>query len=121
MNDTEIGNKYGVHRNTISNINRCITWTNLHSYKKNIRNEFSQKSFNKNAKTGQNNSNAKITEDKAKEIIKLLEQTTLSAPQIAAQLNVSLYIVEDIKRCRTWKYLHKYSYNIREEYKRGMI
>lgn len=34
-----IANMCGVHYNTVSDINRCKKWTNLHHYKTNIRNE----------------------------------------------------------------------------------
>lgn len=36
---TEIGKKYNVSHQTISRINKCQTWTELHSYSKNIREE----------------------------------------------------------------------------------
>ena len=121
LDDTAIGNKYNVHRNTINNINRCKTWADVHNYEKNIRDEYSQAKFNRSSKAGSGSPTAKITEEQAKEIIRLIEQTTLSMPKIAKQLGVSLYIVEDIKRCKTWKHLHNYKGNIRFEYQRRMI
>lgn len=119
LTDMAISKIYNVHYNTISNINRCYTWTNLHNYTKNIRNEFAQKHFNRSSHAGMGSSSAKITEDQAKQVIKLLETTTLSKPQIAKQLNISLYIIEDISRCKTWKHLHNYIKNIRKECKGG--
>lgn len=113
LTDKEISQIYNVHFNTINNINRCYTWTSIHQYKNNIRNEFTQKHFHHNSKVGENSVSSKITEQQAKEIINLIETTTLSMPKIAQQLNISLFIVEDIKRCKTWKYLHNYKTNIR--------
>lgn len=39
----QLSKDYGVHYNTISDINRCKTWTWLHNYKKNIRKEFKER------------------------------------------------------------------------------
>ena len=50
----------------------------------------------------------KITEEKAKYIITLLEKDPRSLAQISRDENVSLNILYDINRCRTWKYLHNY-------------
>jgi group I intron endonuclease len=38
QSQTSMAKDYGVHYNTINEINRCIIWTHLHKYKKNIRN-----------------------------------------------------------------------------------
>lgn len=121
LNDSEIAEIYHVHRNTINNINRCITWAGSHTYEKNIRKEYSLKNFKKGEKAGENNPTSKITEEKARQIIYKLERESTSCPKIAESLGVSLYIVEDIKRCRTWTYLHNYKKNIRKEYREGMI
>ena len=43
---TAISKKYGVTYNTINLINRCLVWTELHSYNKNIRLEYKQKGKN---------------------------------------------------------------------------
>lgn len=37
QSQVSIAKDYGVHYNTINNINRCIRGTHLHKYKKNIR------------------------------------------------------------------------------------
>lgn len=111
----ELSKKYGVHRNTISDINRCKTWAWLHQYKENIRKE-SQGAVLR-GELGTN----KITEKQAKEIINLLETTKLSQTKIAEQINCSSYIVHDINRCKTWTYLHNYEKNIRRELKEVVI
>lgn len=111
----DLSKMYKVHRNTISDINRCRTWTWLHKYKENIRKE-SQGAVLR-GELGTN----KITEKQAKEIINLLETTKLSQPKIAEQINCSLYIVHDINRCRTWTYLHNYKKNVRNEAKGVVI
>ena len=102
---------YSIHRNTVSDINRCKTWTWLHNYTGNIRKE-SQGSVN-NGEFGTN----KITEEQAKSIINLLEKDNRSISQISKDENISLSILYDINRCRTWKYLHNYKNNIRNEYR----
>lgn len=109
----EIARQYKVHYNTISDINRCNTWIWLHNYKKNIRIE-SQGSVRR-GELGTN----KITEEKAKYIIALLEKDPRSLAQISRDENISLNILYDINRCRTWKYLHNYKANIRNEFRKG--
>lgn len=111
LTNFEIGLIYGVNQNAIDQINRCQSWTHLHSYKTNIRKE-----NNKNSGKGENSRTSKITEEIAKSIIHDLERTTLSCPKIAQKNDASINIVEDIKRCRTWKHLHNYKYNIRKEF-----
>lgn len=44
LNNKQIAELFGVHSNTIDNINRCKTWTHLHDYKNNIRNEYRKES-----------------------------------------------------------------------------
>lgn len=112
----ELSKEYNVHYNTISDINRCLTWNWLHNYKKNIRLE-AQGSLTR----GELNSTATINESIAKEVIYLLETDTRSMPQIARDLKISANIVYDINRCRTWKYLHNYNKNIRKEYKERQV
>lgn len=82
----------------------------MHSYKTNIRKE-----NNRNSGKGESSRTSKITEEIAKSIIYDLERTTLSCPRIAQKNNASINIVEDIKRCKTWKHLHNYKHNIRKE------
>ena len=111
MSIQDIAKQFQVHYNTISNINRCQTWTWLHSYKKNIRKE-SQGSLNK-GELGTN----KITQEEAIKIIHLLEIDKRSLAQIARDENISLNILYDINRCKTWTHLHNYKTNIRKEYR----
>jgi uncharacterized protein YbbC (DUF1343 family) len=108
----EISRQYKVHYNTISDINRCKTWSWLHNYKNNIRKE-EQGSVSR-GELGTN----KINEEQALKIINLLENSTISIAQISRDLNISLYIIYDINRCRTWTYLHNYKNNIRNECKK---
>lgn len=107
----QIAKDYNVHYNTISEINRCNTWAWLHDYQYNIRAE-TQGSVNK----GEFGTN-KITESEAKNIIKMLESDKRSLAQISRDENISLNILYDINRCRTWKHLHNYNKNIRNEFK----
>ena len=42
MSQKDIAIECGVHYNTVSDINRCVRWTELHNFKKNIRKERSR-------------------------------------------------------------------------------
>lgn len=120
LKNYEIANLYHVHNNTIDAINRCKTWCHLHNYKFNIRNEsLAKEQYPHKASSGENSPSAKITEKQALQIIKLLEQDSRSLAQISRDENISLNILYDINRCRTWKYLHTYQKNIRREYQKG--
>ena len=107
----KIAKDYKVHYNTISDINRCKTWAWLHNYKRNIREE-TQGSLLK-GELGTN----KITEEKAKEIVSLLEKDSRSLAKLSREENISLNILYDINRCKTWKHIHSYKKNIRNEFK----
>ena len=111
----QLSKDFKVHRNTISDINRCKTWAWLHNYKKNIRQE--EQGSNCRGELGTN----KITEMQAKQIINLLEKDNRSLAQISRDESISLNIIYDINRCRTWKFLHNYNYNIRNEYKKRQV
>ena len=118
-NNQQIADKYKVHRNTIDNINRCKNWTHLHSYKTNIRQENLNKlEYKHSSFAGENSSSSKLTENCVINIIKLLEKDKRSIAQLAKDLNINLNILYDINRCKTWKYLHNYNKNIRNEYKK---
>ena len=67
--------------------------------------------------SGEYSKSSKITTEQALKIIEELKQTQKSLVQISKDSNISLNIVYDINRCRTWKHLHNYKYNIRQEYK----
>lgn len=111
----QLAKDYNVHYNTISDINRCKTWAWLHNYKDNIRKE-TQGSLNK-GELGTN----KISEQMALNIIKLLETDPRSLARISREENISLNIIYDINRCKTWTHLHNYKKNIRNEYKESVI
>lgn len=116
LTNGEIAKLFNVHRNSIDNINRCKTWNYLHNYKQNIRQEIlSQESFPHSSFAGENNPTSKITQFKALEIIELLKKDPRSLARISREENISLNILYDINRCRTWNYLHHYKKNIRAE------
>lgn len=121
MNNQEIANQYCVHRNTIDLINRCKIWCHLHSYNSNIRKESLLKSKNNcsthNGELGTN----KISEQQAKIIINLLKYDSRSIAQLSRELDISLNILYDINRCKTWKYLHNYKSNIRNEARKEVV
>lgn len=109
---TQLAKDYGIHYNTISDINRCKTWAWLHTYKNYIRQESQGSSFR--GELGTN----KITEEEALHIIELLKYDKRSLAQISRDENLSLNIIYDINRCKTWKHLHNYKTNIRNEYQK---
>ena len=115
-NNGQIADEFDVSRSTIDGINRCLNWTHLHSYRKNIRQECLQKSNKPHSVfAGENSGSNKITQLQAEEVIGLLINTELSCPKIAKQTQVSLDTVYDINRCRTWRFLHHYTKNVRRE------
>lgn len=108
-----IAKEYGVHYNTISDINRCKTWAWAHEYSGNIR-ENAQGSLHR----GVLNSTAIITEGIAENIIEDIKKSTLSLVAIARKYGIKDSMVYDINRCRTWKHLHNYKTNIRNEHRK---
>lgn len=108
----DLAKEYNVHYNTISDINRCITWTHLHDYRSNIR-----LSHQGSLHRGELNSSAIITTEIAKNIIELIINSNQSLAAIARQFNIKDSMVYDINRCRTWKHLHHYQRNVRQESK----
>lgn len=118
LSNGEISDKFRVCRNTIDLINRCKTWCHLHNYKNNIRNEnIAISEHPHSAFGGENNGTAIVTEEKVLYVISLLEIDNRSLAQISRDENISLNILYDINRCKTWKYLHNYKKNIRKEYR----
>lgn len=107
-----IAKEYGVHYNTISDINRCKTWTWVHNYCGNIREE-AQGSLHRGELTS-----TSITEEIAKKIINDIKYSKLSLAAIARQYSVKDSLVYDINRCRTWKHLHEFEKNVRNEFRK---
>lgn len=105
----QLAKDYNVHYNTISDINRCKTWQWLHNYNTNIR-ETTQGSLFR----GELNSKSIITEEMAKNIIYDIQNTKDSLASIAKKYKVKDSLIYDINRCKTWKYLHSYTKNIRK-------
>lgn len=66
-------------------------------------------------KIGEKNPMAKLTNETASSIIKMLETTDLSQTKIANQYNITYNTVNLINRCLIWNHLHKYKNNIRKE------
>lgn len=64
---------------------------------------------------GEENPLAKLTDNQVKEIIKLLEQHTLTNKEIAELYHVHLNTIDGINRCKNWTHLHNYKKNIRQE------
>lgn len=119
LTNNEIAKIFNVHRNSIDNINRCKTWNYLHNYKENIRQEnLSKELFPHSSFAGENNPFSKINQNKTLEIIELLKNDSRSLAEISRQENISLNILYDINRCKTWKHLHHYKKNIRAEAKK---
>lgn len=122
LTNKEIAKIFNVCQNTIDNINRCQTWKYLHNYKYNIR----QENLNKLEKAhssfaGENNPTSKMKEKEIIKIIEMLEKDPRSIAQLSRDLQISIDILYDINRCRTWKYLHNYKKNIRNEYRQGVV
>lgn len=101
----KIANECDLSEATVTQINNCHSYTNLHSYKENIRKE------------AQNIDRRPLTEKKVLQIIDLLKNSTLSQQEIASQFNISRTMVGNINLCKNWTHLHNYKKNIRQEAK----
>ena len=111
----EIANKTGLTEATISNINRCKSHTEYHSYKKNIRLECGKKQY---TDIGENNPRSKLKEEQVIEIINLLKNTNLTAEQIGKRFGVSKSAINNINLRKNWRYLsQEFDKNIRKESK----
>lgn len=118
LSEKEIAHKFNVHRNAIDSINRCQSWSFLHNFNNNIRKEaLLEQGYNGSTHSGEYSKSNKITTEQALKIIEELKQTQKSLVQISKDSNISLNIVYDINKCKTWKHLHNYKYNIRQECK----
>ena len=118
----QIAEKYQVSVNTIDLINRCQIWCYLHNYSKNIRQEcLNKKTHTHSTHAGEINPCAKITEQQALQIIELLKYDSRSISQLSRDINISLNILTDINRCKTWKHLHHYKVNIRKEARKEVV
>ena len=123
LNNKQIASLFGVSQGTIDGINRCLSWTHLHSYKNNIRQEnLNLLPFKHSSVSGENNPTSKISESIALSIIEALSSENFkSLAQISRDFQVSVNIITDINRCRTWKYLHSFKENIRDEAKANRL
>ena len=101
----EIGDKFNVSSLIITNINCCNTWTQLHTYKENIRKE---------SGIG-NRSASRISESTVLKIISLLESSNLTHQEIAKQCQVHKSTVANINQCKSHTEFHNYKKNIRQE------
>lgn len=118
----EIANKYKVSYNTIDLINRCKTWCHLHNFTSNIRQtSLNNKECPHSTHAGEYNKSCKITELQALKIIDLLKYDNRSLAQLSRELDISLNILYDINRCRTWKHLHNYRKNVRREARKEVV
>jgi group I intron endonuclease len=118
----EIAKQYQVHINTIEAINRCKTWCYLHSYNKNIRQEsLNKRKYIRSTNQGDGNHCAKITESQALQMIELLKYDSRSIAQLSRDFNISLSILYDINKCKTWTYLHNYKENVRNEARKEVV
>lgn len=103
---SEIAQKYSCSADIVKDINCGKTHTYLHNYGANIREKNSIK---------RNSSFEKLSIEKVYQIIHLLETTSLNYTQIGKMFSVSQQTISRINNCQTWKELHSYKKNIREE------
>lgn len=87
--------------------------TGIYKYKGNIREEAQGSLYR-----GDLNGTSTITEEIAKKIIEDIKYSKLSLAAIAREYKVKDSLIYDINRCRTWKYLHNYKANIRNEFRK---
>lgn len=107
-----IAQRYSCSVDIIKDINGLKTHEYLHNYNSNIRESNSIK---------RNSSFEKLKTDQVYDIIKLLIETDKNYTEIAKLYKVSPQTISRINKCQTWKELHNYSYNIREESKNDKV
>lgn len=103
---SEIAKKYSCSVDIVKDINGGKTHTYLHNYGTNIREKNSIK---------RNSSFEKLSIEEVYQIIHLLGTTSLNYTQIGKMFSVSQQTISRINNCQTWKELHSYKKNIREE------
>jgi len=99
LSQQEIANRNNCSKDIVTSINNCRTWSHLHNFNKNIRQECG-KSTTKNPK--------RITKQEALEIIELLQYSELPQTKIAEQFNVTRGVVGGINNCHSWTELHDF-------------
>ena len=115
LNNTEIANLFNSTRERIRGINELKSWSHLHNYKHNIRNEsLASKGIMLHGQ-GEQSSSCKLTETQVKEIIQLLQNSSIPMSYIAKQYKVSDNAIKSINYCKSWTYLHNYKKDIRKE------
>jgi predicted DNA-binding protein YlxM (UPF0122 family) len=82
--------------NRVENLEWCSTsYNNTHAYTY----------LGRLGNIGENNGNAKITEEQAKSIISLMEKNELTQIQISNQTGISIPTIKQIKAGKNWKHL----------------
>ena len=97
FSDTEIGNKFGVNRKTISDIRNHKTWT---KYTKDL---VFQKSNGR--LRGEKNNNSKLTLNQVKEIKNQILSDCMSLTAIANTYDVSVQTISHIKNNKVYTYV----------------
>lgn len=102
----QIAKRYSYSEDIVKDINVGKTHKYLHNYSSNIREENHIKRVS---------SFEKLSVQEVYKIIELLGTTDLSYTDIGRMFSVSQQTISRINRCKTWKELHSYKNNIREE------
>ncbi len=115
LNNKEIAKRFNITQSCVNSINACQTWTFLHNYKWNIRNESLLRQNITPDNHGERNPNATLTEELAKKIIIDLSTTTITIQDLAKKYDINASLIYNINNCVTWTFLHPYKKNIRNE------
>ena len=108
----QIAKRYSCSEDIVKDINIGKTHKYLHNYVSNIREENYIKRVS---------SFEKLSVQEVYKIIELLGTTDLSYTDIGRMFSVSQQTISRINRCKTWKELHSYKSNIREEMRKNEV
>ena len=110
MSQAELAQKYNISQNAVNVINRCKTWKELHTFKRNIRRESQGEHPYVAIKLSR-----RYTDQQVLEAIYLLKNTKIPVTEIAKQLKMKTGVVHSINYGKTRRDMHSYPIPIRNK------
>ena len=110
LSQAELAQKYNISQNAVNVINRCKTWKELHTFKRNIRRESQGEHPYVAIKLSR-----RYTDQQVLEAINLLKNTKISVPEIAKQLKMKTGVIYGINDGKTHRDMHSYPIPIRNK------
>lgn len=110
LSQAELAQKYNISQNAVNVINRCKTWKELHTFKRNIRRESQGEHPYVAIKLSR-----RYTDQQVLEAIYLLKNTKIPVTEIAKQLKMKTGVVHSINYGKTRRDMHSYPIPIRNK------